>query len=210
MPTAGARADLIFPTHTQLAALAEGMPEDYRLSIWLMRACGLRIGEALAVRAEGFDGTRLRVSEQMLVDGSYGPLKHREPGAYRDVPVPAYLAELVEGAGPGYLFEPCSRRTYRRRFALARNAAGLPPAFTPHDLRHIFASVALSNGVPITDVSKWLGHRNINTTYSIYGHLVPSSWDTAREVLDREYNEWKLGHSHGMLASEVMPRVALG
>jgi integrase len=55
-------------------------------------------------------------------------------------------------------------------------------------LRHIFASVALSGGVPITDVSKWLGHKDINVTFGIYGHLVPASWERARGVLD---DEWK-------------------
>jgi integrase len=190
LPVKTVRAEIIFPSHVQLAKLVETMPEEYRLTIWLMRGCGLRICEALAVRADDFDGTRLRVHEQLLADGGLGPLKHRKPRDHRDVPVPAYVGELVEGKEPGYLFEPLPRRNYHRRFASARKAGGLPAEFTPHTLRHIFASVALANGVPITDVSKWLGHRNINTTYAIYGHLVPSSWDAARAVLDAEYREW--------------------
>jgi integrase len=94
------------------------------------------------------------------------------------------------GRADGHLFPRYSRRTFDKAFAKAREAAGLPVEFTAHSLRHIFASVALANGVPITDVSKWLGHRNIQVTYGIYGHLVPSSWDKARAVLDDEYREW--------------------
>jgi integrase len=37
-------------------------------------------------------------------------------------------------------------------FTAARKVAGLPASFTPHSLRHVFASVALANGVPLTDV----------------------------------------------------------
>jgi integrase len=48
----------------------------------------------------------------------------------------------------------------------------------------VFAFVVLANGIPITDLAKWLGHKNINVTYATYGHLVPSSWDRARDVLD--------------------------
>jgi hypothetical protein len=44
--------------------------------------------------------------------------------------------------------------------------------------------------VPITDVAAWLGHRNINVTYAIFGHLVPSSLGRAQEALNAEYAEW--------------------
>jgi hypothetical protein len=32
---------------------------------------------------------------------------------------------------------------------------------TFHDLRHAFASTALAEGVPISEVSRWLGHKSI-------------------------------------------------
>ncbi|MFB9892083.1 tyrosine-type recombinase/integrase [Planobispora takensis] len=37
-------------------------------------------------------------------------------------------------------------------------AAGVPADMTFHDLRHTFASTALAEGVPISEVSRWLGH----------------------------------------------------
>ncbi|KIF71937.1 integrase [Streptomyces sp. AcH 505] len=55
--------------------------------------------------------------------------------------------------------------------------------YTPHSLRHFFASTALVNGVPIHEVSRWLGHRSVKTTIDIYGHLVPRAWHRCREVL---------------------------
>jgi Glyoxalase-like domain len=42
----------------------------------------------------------------------------------------------------------------------------------------------VSRGIPITEVSRWLCHRNIEATHQIYGHLIPTSWDRARTVID--------------------------
>jgi hypothetical protein len=45
-------------------------------------------------------------------------------------------------------------------------------------------STSFAHGIPITEVSRWLGHRSIEVTHQIYGHLVPTSWERARTVLD--------------------------
>ena len=173
-----------FPSYTQLSMLAGDLGELGPV-IWIMRGCGLRPGEALAVRTEAFSGGRLRVTEQRLLTGSYAPLKARKPGEYRDMPVPSYVAAAVAELGPGYLFD-IPRATFNQRFRRAADAAGLK-GFRAHDLRHVFASVALSNGVPVTDVSRWLGHRSIELTYRTYSHYIPNSFTRAVEVLDAEY-----------------------
>jgi integrase len=66
-------------------------------------------------------------------------------------------------------------------------AAGLPTDTTFHDLRHTFASTALAEGVPISEVSRWLGHKSITTTVDLYGHLVPEASGRARNALDRAF-----------------------
>jgi hypothetical protein len=55
--------------------------------------------------------------------------------------------------------------------------------YTPRSLRGFFASKALANGVPIHEVSRWLGHRSTEVTVDIYGHLVLRAWHRCREVL---------------------------
>lgn len=72
--------------------------------------------------------------------------------------------------------------------------AGIPAGFTPHSLRHAFVSALVGCGVPITDVAQWVGHKDINVTYAIYGHLVPNAADRAVSVLDAEYAEWGADH----------------
>jgi integrase len=174
-----------------------------------MHGCGLRIGEALAVsdlciRAHV---TILRVSEQVSPQGQLRPLKFRAAGDYRDTPLPQYVYDAIGkhladyGTTPdGYLFggrrqKLVVRRTRQDDFTRAARKAGLPPQFIPHSLRHCFASTALARGIPITDVSQWLGHRSIEVTYRIYRHLMPSAWDQARIALDQAYLDAVAGPS---------------
>jgi integrase len=62
-----------------------------------------------------------------------------------------------------------------------------PRGHTFHDLRHTFASTALAEGVPISEVSRWLGHKSITTTVNLYGHLVPEASGRARDALDKAF-----------------------
>lgn len=194
----GNHSDFVFPTHSQLVMLARQI--KHPLTIWLMRGCGLRIEEALAVQKSCFrdSGTVLRVFEQASRDGrATTPLKHRKAGEYRDIPVPAYLWEMVKDLPDGYLFMINGKLprygTYHESFSLHARKTGIPEGFRPHSLRHAFVSALLSRGVPITDVAAWLGHRDINITYATYGHLVPSSFGRAQEMLNAEYSEWSKG-----------------
>lgn len=54
-----------------------------------------------------------------------------------------------------------------------------------HDFRHSHASFLLSNNVPVTVISKRLGHKDINTTMSIYSHFIPSDEDKALIVINK-------------------------
>ncbi|MEV6868319.1 tyrosine-type recombinase/integrase [Streptosporangium subroseum] len=75
----------------------------------------------------------------------------------------------------------------------AVKAAKLQPDTTFHDLRHTFASTALAAGVPISEVSRWLGHESITTTVDLYGHLVPEASQRARTAMDKVFAHaiWK-------------------
>ena len=203
------RKNFVFPAYQQVRIVADGgvNPETKRavagagLCVWLMRGCGLRIEEALAVAKEDFieDGTVLRVAWQASRDGTRQlPLKHRKAGEYRDVPVPSWLWEIVQDMPDGPLI-PGNGRLYQRygtiqfRFMHAAEVAGIPDGFTPHSLRHAFASAMLARGVQITELAHFLGHRDINVTHQVYGHLLPSAAKRAVAALDAEFAEWSKG-----------------
>jgi integrase len=156
------RREIIPASHAQLSSVADGLG-DLGLTVWIMRGCGLRIAEALAVESGDFrDGyATLRVQRQ-LRDGQTTPLKARGAGEYRDVPVPTWLTALVKryvmAHGSGRLFT-LGYSAFIVQWRKHVRSAGLPVDFTPHQLRHAYASTLLSQLVPITDVARWLGHR---------------------------------------------------
>ena len=97
-------------------------------------------------------------------------------------------------ASTGHLHTPRGgllRRDYYyreiRKPALA--AAGLPGDATFHDLRHTSASTALAEGVPVSEVSRWLDHKSITTSVDLYGHLVPEASGRARDALGKAYGQ---------------------
>jgi hypothetical protein len=150
-------ADFVFPAYEQVKFVADDgtKPESTRavggagICVWLMRGCGLRIEEALAVCREDFieGGAVLRVMWQASRDGRRRePLKHRKTGEYRDVPVPSWLWAMVEDMPDGPLMPGRGGKMFQvynavyLRFVRTAKAAGIPAGFTPHSLRHAFAS----------------------------------------------------------------------
>ncbi|WP_374200792.1 tyrosine-type recombinase/integrase [Streptomyces bambusae] len=58
------------------------------------------------------------------------------------------------------------------------------PAYNPHDLRHKWTTVALTNGVSIHGVSRQLGHRSIKVTVDRYGHLTQDGQERCRQIVE--------------------------
>ena len=56
---------------------------------------------------------------------------------------------------------------------------------TNHTLRHTHGSHLLAAGVPLTDVSKRLGHVNPHVTATIYAHVLPGRDDLAAAAWEK-------------------------
>lgn len=78
-----------------------------------------------------------------------------------------------------------SVRNWRNRgFASACEEAGLTvkveedgemierPKYKPYDLRHFYASMLIEQRVNLKRIQMLMGHRNIQTTLNVYGHLI--------------------------------------
>ena len=70
------------------------------------------------------------------------------------------------------------QRVFKRVVA----AAKLPPHFTPHCLRHSYASLLLQLGVSPVYVQRQLGHASIKLTVDTYGKWLPMG---NKAVVDR-------------------------
>jgi Phage integrase family len=187
-------------TNAMIIKLADAMPAEWALTVWLGRGLGLRTSEARGIRVSDFSGdfSILTLARQVTSGTSTGPLKSRKPGETRVLPVPAYVAERVRKhvaeheTRDGYLFSGrrsafVAESTFDTAWNAAKQAAGMPADFRFHDLRHTYASHMLAASIPVTDVSRWLGHKSIEVTFRVYSHFVPKSFDRAREFLDSEW-----------------------
>lgn len=70
----------------------------------------------------------------------------------------------------------------QREYARLIAAAKVKP-ITLHGLRHTCASLLLAAGVPLNVVQQRLGHKRIEITLDIYGHVLPGQQrDAARRL----------------------------
>ena len=141
----------------------------YQLCFSLTYACGLRISEAVALPIAAID------SAQML-------LRIMGKGAKeRAVPLPGSLLHPMREfwkthRHPEWLFpsntglHPLARKTASYAFGRAREAAGLDLRFTPHVLRHSYATRLIEKGTPLPVVQTLLGHGSLRATQR-YTHL---------------------------------------
>ena len=90
---------------------------------------------------------------------------------------------------PAWVF--CSRRggilndaNVRRAFNKVLRKAKLPSHFTPHCLRHTFASLLLQAGKSPAYVQRQLGHASIQLTVDTYGKWLPMGNKSAVDRLD--------------------------
>lgn len=195
------RVQLLAPA--QVLTLAKAMPGRYGLLVLLGGGAGLRQGEAFGLALDRVDQASgmITVNQQVIKVESRPVLAPPKTSAsLRDVPMPRFLAKAIVayvdqfGIGAHDVLCRTGRATLLRRdyynrkiWKPAITAAGLPNDTTFHDLRHTFASTALAEGVPISEVSRWLGHRSITTTVDLYGHLVPEASGRARDALDNAF-----------------------
>lgn len=55
---------------------------------------------------------------------------------------------------------------------------------TLHECRHTFASLLIDAGANPKATQTFMGHSKIQTTFDIYGHLMPGSRDEIRARMD--------------------------
>jgi len=190
--------DFLVPSevHRLLAAALEVEGPAYALMIRLSVAAGLRRGELLALRWEDVDA-RARALKIRRAYGQTGFSSPKSPGSSRDVHVGREtIRELLEhrlrqGNPPegGLIFDrgdgrpvspgQVSFRSWRRVLA----AAGLR-RIRWHDLRHTYASLALSGGANLKFISSQLGHCGIQITLDRYSHLIPEDRQEAAQQFE--------------------------
>lgn len=78
-----------------------------------------------------------------------------------------------------------SPNTITRWFRLFRKKVGLPPEVPLHGLRHTSATILISEGINIKNVSARLGHSNVDTTLDIYSHSLTTVDRLASDTIEQ-------------------------
>jgi integrase/recombinase XerD len=156
-------------TQDELAAFFSALRKvKYRALFMTCYAAGLRLGEACHLRVEDIDSQRMVIRVRSGKGGRerltlLSPRLLTVLRAYWRVAKPRVW--LFPGATPTRSIGIDSARS---AFHRARLEAGLPDGYSPHSLRHSFATHLLDAGTDLVMIQQLLGHRSLKTT----GHYV--------------------------------------
>ncbi|MCP3995439.1 MAG: tyrosine-type recombinase/integrase [bacterium] len=162
----------VIPSRDEVLRFLDGISNiKHRAILTACYAAGLRVSEVVHLRVEDIDSPR------MVIRVCQGKGKRD-----RLVPLSPKLLEILRAywraAHPrsNWLFpgrdpsRPISVRAVQRVCMRARRRAGLKRKFTPHCLRHSFATHLLDDGTDIRKIQVLLGHSCLRTT-EIYTHV---------------------------------------
>ena len=199
------RSEIEILTHEEMDRFLEAGKSDPYYNIFvLMLNTGLRIGEAHALTWDDIDFEKklLRVNKNRYrginKDGT------KTPSGMREISLSNYLINVLRTQRKIVLEQrmkakewedynlvfPNKRGYYPDYYTFLRHMhnilsrAGIEKRGT-HLLRHTFASMLIDSGVPISRVSKILGHANPGITARLYVHPVKEHLKDAIETMSR-------------------------
>ena len=198
-----------------LNTAAREAPRYYPL-FFTLAGTGMRLGEALALQPEDLDTSAqtVRIARAFSEDGTIDTPKS---GHGRTVEMSQALADTLTAHEitrkrdklkykwadlPPWLFvtkhgTPLDPANVRRAMQSVLKDAKLPLHFTPHCLRHTYASILLADGVSPVYVQEQLGHATIELTVSTYGRWLKKKAPGALDRLDSTQVRYVVAEAHG-------------
>lgn len=186
---------------TLLDSVQKHYSEHHPLFLLLART-GLRIGEALALKWGDIDSNSRFIHVQRNI--SRGKIEPPKNGKTRKVDMSRQLTEVLKvheteskkkglalglGDTPEYIFTNevgniIDKDNWRSRiFNKALKKAEMR-RIRIHDLRHTYATLRISKGDNIQDVSNQLGHHSVKLTLDVYSHWIPGKKKVEVDALD--------------------------
>jgi integrase len=209
--------EMRFLTEPEAERLLAAVAPRHRALVLLLLFTGLRWAEAVGLRVGRVDvlERRLMITETMQELAETGEIVFVTPKSRRSrrtvtfpVRVADALIELVAGrertemvfvgAAGGVI----RYNNFRQRVWLpALKQAGLQ-GLRLHDLRHTHVAWLISAGVPLTAISRRVGHASIMVTSDRYGHLLPEVDTGIMTALDGALDKIHRGGTMGATDSE--------
>jgi integrase len=170
------------------------LPERDR-PIWATALyAGLRRGELMGLRWSDVDLANGVIRVQRAYDEKARlEVEPKSRAGRRSVPIVGALRDILvvhkaaaQDGSEGRVFggdAPFQPSNLWRRARRAWSRAGLQPIGL-HEARHTFASMLIAAGVNAKAITTYMGHASIQTTYDLYGKLMPGSEAEAAALVD--------------------------
>jgi site-specific recombinase XerD len=158
----------------------------------LMLRCGLRVGEVSSLPWAAIDCTQ----GTLRIDNSKG---HVDRVVYLSPDVAKALRQWqrLQTAAAPYVFPsrmtrkgglPLSARQIRNCMTRYLKLAGISKAYSPHSLRHTFATQLLNAGASLEVVKELMGHRSLDVTLrytQLYDRTKRAQYDQAMAQVEK-------------------------
>ena len=186
------KADISIPTTEDVMALVNVAEGDMKMAIKLSAFMGLRRSELCAITWKDIDleNRKLKINKAKVMDakGHYVIKGTKTTNSTRTLDIPQIvLADLVaieDKTGELLTIEP---NHMHKPFKKTIEKAGIKD-FRFHDLRHFYASVMLSLGVPDKYAMERMGHSTNNMLKTVYQHTFETKQAEITDRLDGFFN----------------------
>ena len=157
----------------------------YRVLLTTIYSAGLRLGEALALRAGDIDSSRMliRIRQGKGKKDRYVPLSPLVLELLREHWRREKLSDLLFVRAQDRS-RPLSDTTLQKFVRRAAREAGFRKIITARTLRHSYATHLIEKGTSTRVVQVLLGHTNVHTTET-YTHVSPQTLGTIISPLDQ-------------------------
>lgn len=183
-----------FLTKDEVMAVADAVPERFRVVVLTGGLAGLRFEEITGLRRDRILAPidlvprwRIRVDEVIVEVG--GRLYRQVPksrAAVRDVPIPddelapeleRHLGKFSQPGPDGLVFTaakggPLRRNNFAKRVLGPAADRAIGKWISPHDLRRSYGALLIEAGVNLVAVQALMGHEDVKTTLTHYSALL--------------------------------------
>lgn len=169
-------------THAEVSRLMEAECEPHiKLAITVLLTTAARVGAVLELTWDRVDLERGQIRLRVDAEGprkgrATVPINNTLRAALTSARAAALSDHVIEWAGGPV-------KCIRKGFLRAVSNAGLSDV-TLHTLRHTAAVHMAEAGVPMDEISQYLGHSNVQITSSVYARFSPQHLRKAADALE--------------------------
>jgi len=161
----------------------KGIEDSQKLFCYMLLLTGVRISEALNLKASHIDFSNLTVNIESL--------KKRTKGKWRQIPLPEWYLEALKSyiiniklASEDRVWSQSRRTATRQISKIMKDADIVGIQSCSRGLRHSYGITLVQVGVPVSLVKRWMGHESLETTI-IYLNVIGKE---EREFAEKFWN----------------------